>query len=188
MHTNETDMREQILHAVRELIQSGTDINKITVRTIAGKAGVGVGLINYHFGSKDNLMEEVLAQIMAETAKQYLAQVLADETVTNRDKLKELIKSLYLLSVKYENIIKFLIIRCLQRGDMGAEMSILPILKQIFGEDRNEIEIRIMAMQIIKPIQAAGLCPGSFRVYSGFDLYDEKQREKFVDLLTDNLI
>ncbi len=188
MQTNESEMRDKIIQAVHELINDGVEIEKITVRAIAKKADVGVGLINYHFGSKDNLLETVLADLMAQTAKEYMANGLADDTMPKKDKLKTLLKSLYMLTIQYESIIKFLIMRCLQKCDMGAELTLMPLLKQIFGDEKSEIELRIMAMQIIKPIQVSGLAADNFRVYSGFNLYDEKQREKFVDILVDNLI
>lgn len=181
-------MRDKIIQSVRELIKEGTDIGKITVRAIAKKADVGVGLINYHFGSKDNLMEAVLADLMSETAKEYMANEFTEDFMPKKDKLKILIKNLYMFSSQYESIMKFLINQCLQRGDMGAELTLLPLLKQVVGDEKSEIELRIMAMQILKPIQVSALAPDSFKVYSGFDLYNENQRSKFVDILVDNLI
>jgi len=181
------DMSNRIIQAVRELINEGTGIEKITVRTIAKRANIGVGLINYHFGSKDNLLEIVLAELMSETAKEYMENVTKAD-VKPKDKLKELIKGLYMFTIQYESIIKFLILQCIQKGDMEAELTLMPLLKQVFGDTKSEIELRIIAMQIIKPIQISGLSVERFRVYSGFNLYDEEQRGKFVDILVDNLV
>ncbi|MEA4972162.1 MAG: TetR/AcrR family transcriptional regulator [Candidatus Metalachnospira sp.] len=188
MQANESDMREKIMQAVRELIKEGIAVEKITVRAIAKKADVGVGLINYHFGSKDNLLQIVLAEIMAETAKEYMANELADDSSPRKDKLKSIIKNLYVLTIQYESIIKFLVLQCVQKGDMSAELTIMPLLRQVFGNDKNEIELRIIALQILKPIQVASLSAESFRVYTGINLYDEKQRGEFVDILVDNLV
>ncbi|MGO1033510.1 TetR/AcrR family transcriptional regulator, partial [Clostridioides difficile] len=38
------------------LLNEVDDIEEITVRKIAERANVGVGLINYHFKTKDNLL------------------------------------------------------------------------------------------------------------------------------------
>lgn len=47
--------REKILLAAKELFEEkGFDVT--SVREIASKAGVNVALINYHFGSKENLL------------------------------------------------------------------------------------------------------------------------------------
>ncbi|MPM57195.1 hypothetical protein SDC9_104017 [bioreactor metagenome] len=125
---------------------------------------------------------------MAETAKEYMANELADDSSPRKDKLKSIIKNLYVLTIQYESIIKFLVLQCVQKGDMSAELTIMPLLRQVFGNDKNEIELRIIALQILKPIQVASLSAESFRVYTGINLYDEKQRGEFVDILVDNLV
>jgi TetR/AcrR family fatty acid metabolism transcriptional regulator len=53
--------REKILSAARELFEEkGFDLT--SVREIATKADVNVALINYHFGSKDNLLLAIMEQ------------------------------------------------------------------------------------------------------------------------------
>ncbi len=49
------DSKEAIIQATIALInENGECIDDITVREICKKADVGLGLINYHFGSKEN--------------------------------------------------------------------------------------------------------------------------------------
>ena len=51
------DHKEIIIRAATELIEErGEQISDITVREISKRAHVGLGLINYHFGNKDNLI------------------------------------------------------------------------------------------------------------------------------------
>ena len=51
------DNQEKIIQAATELIQEkGERFNDITVREICKKAGVGLGLLNYHFGNKERLI------------------------------------------------------------------------------------------------------------------------------------
>ena len=46
------EIKEQIINAAIDLIkETNGSIDKITIRQIAKRAGVGVGLINYHFQS-----------------------------------------------------------------------------------------------------------------------------------------
>ena len=48
---------ESIINTTIKLIEdSGGDIRNITARAISAGSGVSLGLINYHFGSKDNLI------------------------------------------------------------------------------------------------------------------------------------
>lgn len=50
--------KEAIIQATIELIEeNGEHLEEITVRDICKRAGVGLGLVNYHFGNKDKLIE-----------------------------------------------------------------------------------------------------------------------------------
>ena len=60
-------VKEHIIGAATALIVSGKgDFEEITVRSIAEKAGVGVGLVNYHFQTKDNLIEICVQRIISD--------------------------------------------------------------------------------------------------------------------------
>lgn len=59
------DNKEMIIQATMDLIQEkGRQINSITVREICKRANVGLGLVNYHFGNKDRLIELCVERIV----------------------------------------------------------------------------------------------------------------------------
>ena len=52
------DNKEAIMQTTIELIEEkGEHMEEITVREICKRASVGLGLVNYHFGNKDKLIE-----------------------------------------------------------------------------------------------------------------------------------
>ena len=52
------EMKERIIRATMELIEQGNGrAEEITTRMIADKTGIGVGLIHYHFQTKERLLE-----------------------------------------------------------------------------------------------------------------------------------
>ncbi len=58
-------VKEIIINATTELIeQSGGEVKNITARAIADKSGVALGLINYHFESKQNLIAVCVQRIV----------------------------------------------------------------------------------------------------------------------------
>ncbi len=60
------DHKELIIQATIELInEKGGQMDSITVREICKKANVGLGLVNYHFGSKDKLIELCVERIVS---------------------------------------------------------------------------------------------------------------------------
>lgn len=59
------DNKEAIIQATIELIEeNGKHLDEITVREICKKAGVGLGLVNYHFGNKDKLIEQCVERMI----------------------------------------------------------------------------------------------------------------------------
>ncbi len=59
------DNKETIIQATIELInEKGEQMTDITVREICKRANVGLGLVNYHFGNKDKLIELCVERIV----------------------------------------------------------------------------------------------------------------------------
>lgn len=59
------DNREAIIQATIALIEEKGDcLDELTVREISKRANVGLGLVNYHFGSKDKLVELCVERII----------------------------------------------------------------------------------------------------------------------------
>ena len=61
------ETKDKILKCTTELItERGGDIDNVTIRMIASRAGVGVGLTNHYFESKEQLVNECNDRIFAE--------------------------------------------------------------------------------------------------------------------------
>lgn len=59
------DNKEIIMQATIDLInEKGEQMGGITVREICKRANVGLGLVNYHFGNKDKLIELCVERIV----------------------------------------------------------------------------------------------------------------------------
>ena len=67
-----TNVKNRIIEVTTELIeQHNGNIKDITARMIAAKAGVGLGLINYHFRSKEKLITECVQRIIGTVVTQF---------------------------------------------------------------------------------------------------------------------
>lgn len=58
------ETRERMIEAGIQLMLEFGDLRKVTMRDIAKRAGVGLGLINYHFQSKEELMRLAIRVFM----------------------------------------------------------------------------------------------------------------------------
>lgn len=85
------DNKESIIQATIALIEEkGEDLETITVREISKKAGVGLGLVNYHFGNKDKLIELCVERIVNGIVEQFQSIREKTEGFTPFEKLEYL--------------------------------------------------------------------------------------------------
>lgn len=65
-------VKNRIIEVTTELIeQYNGNAKSITARMIAEKAGIGLGLINYHFGSKEKLINECVQRIIGKVVAEF---------------------------------------------------------------------------------------------------------------------
>lgn len=65
---NDLSTKDKILHKTLKIIKK-EGIESITIRKVAKEAEVNIALINYHFGSKDNLINEAIKIILIDIQK-----------------------------------------------------------------------------------------------------------------------
>ena len=66
------DNKEAIIQETIKLIEEkGERLDEITVREICKRASVGLGLVNYHFGNKEKLIEQCIERMINGTVKRF---------------------------------------------------------------------------------------------------------------------
>lgn len=98
---NSLDTRSKILQVAIDAVGLR---GEITVRQISEKAGVNVAAINYHFGSKNNLLKEV-ENYYAEILYNMMKDVLLREGTNPKEKLVLWTNSLMEFMFKYPALI-----------------------------------------------------------------------------------
>lgn len=83
--------KEAIIQATIELIEeSGEHLEEITVREICKRAGVGLGLVNYHFGNKNKLIEQCVEHMINGTVERFQNIRQKTDRLTSFEKLEYL--------------------------------------------------------------------------------------------------
>jgi len=186
MSSNEQDLRQKLIETTKSLMDEADDIGKITVRQIAEKAGVATGLVNYHFKSKDNLISIVIGDVMVRV----ISEITGSDDYSSMEpdlRLRIMLKKLCDVVGSDKKLIRFMMLREMTEGSMQAPLYIIPLLKEIFGGQKDDMQLRIIALQLIQPIQASAINAASFHMYCGIDLTNFEQRNYFIDVLVDNL-
>lgn len=179
--------KERILAATAALLAEVDDPERITIRQIADRAGVGIGLINYHFQNKDNLLNEAVIGIVGDVAASWY-ESSGHPDLDPVTRLRNLLKESARVVIQYPKFGRISIQYDLLQGEMQTPTLILPLLREIFGPAKSETELRLIAFQIITFTQVAFLRAGRFRQFSGIDLFNDSQRDSAIDMVLDIFI
>lgn len=179
MTTKEINAKDKIIKATIELLNEVGEPDKITIRQIAERANVGVGLINYHFQTKENLLYTAVSDTMSEIAIQ-LQMLNEGESQDPVQKLTTMLIELTDFATRYSKLSLILAAYDLQQGNMQTPLYIIPILREIYGNTKDEIEIRIIALEIITTLQVVCTRSPAFKLYTGIDINIKSQRDKLI--------
>lgn len=179
--------RKKLIAAAIELSEETERIDKITVRQIADRAGVGIGLINYHFQSKDNLLRVAIGEVMVDLAHGMFDDITF-ASMPPKGKLKALLKRLFEFGSSHEKLARFTLQQGFMGGDLNAAMFIMPLVKELHAGTTDETRLRLIASQIIIPLQFFSLHPKEARMYHGYDLNSADERNRLIDTLVDLVI
>jgi AcrR family transcriptional regulator len=186
MTEEQLDPKKRILQAAIALLNE-QEPESITIRKIAERAGVGIGLINYHFQSKDRLLNEAVGGSMAEATSRWL-NANEDEYPDPVLRLKNLLKETSSIGARFPALLRIAISYELQHGTFAVPQLILPILREIFGPVKKEKELRLLAFQLVTAMQVAAFRNEAFGNYIGIDLFNEEQRNRTIDILVESIL
>jgi AcrR family transcriptional regulator len=187
MVRGDLDTRERIVRAALAVLDETEDVGRVTVRRIAKRAGVAVGAINYHFGSKDDLLNEAVAGEMERLAERWTGGFGRYE----RDPvegLKATLKGIAAVVARYPRYARISVSHELLHGRLGTARLLLPALREALDPTHSELQLRVIALQLVAPMQVAFLRAAVFREFAGVELQDDRARDELIDALVNNLI
>ncbi len=188
------DMKSELIEQTIQLVgQAGGDVERVTVREIAAAAGVGVGLVNYHFGSKEALLHCCAQRVMQKQTEklEQTARELSDEP--EWDRLVGLMRRYCDLLAEQPGLVRMSLLDDLRRGDFEDDniddtMALfLPVVAAAMGDGATEDDSRMITHLLVHGLQAGFLRSASVRVRIGLDFYDPGQRERFIQLTLEQI-
>lgn len=185
MTKRDLQIRDKIIEVTIGLIKKYGDTDKITMRGIASEAGVGLATINYHFQTKDNLINLCILKIIRLSIEQ-LESFSQNAEIKAIDKLKVLGKGIAAFMIINPGISRISITSDLvsPKNDDNTTQVIkmfLPIIKEMYGETKNEQELLILLHMLISSIEVGFLRQQQIKETIGIDFADGEQRDKFIE-------
>ena len=181
------EVKEKIIEVTISLIhESAGDVAEINTRAIAEKAHVGIGLINYHFQTKENLIEICVERMIGKVISVF-APSAPELTPTAR--LKHSVKLVFDFFIANPAVTRISILSDCKnpKQDDNTMKSVMGICK---GSDDFKIPENkrfIFAFTLVSVMQAMFLRKDQSNEYFGYDLNIKKQRDEVLDLLIDNI-
>jgi len=175
------DVKENLLKATTALLQSERTPESITARDIATAADVNLAMINYYFKSKDELVYLAVGELMREEANAWLSIKGKDMPAFQR--LREMLITLCDITIKYSQFTSLSVEYEIIKADITVPQYILPLIREICGNERSEISMRITAYEIISILQLLFLRAKDFWRYAGVDVMEHDGRVQIIDTL-----
>lgn len=185
MDKNE-NVKNRIIEAATELIeQYGGDTKSITARMIAKKAEVGLGLINYHFGSKEDLITECVQRIIGKVIAGFH---MGQEFQTDKERLTACAAYVFDFLFEHSAISRISIVGDFQNYTENCNSALTQrgfmhsLKSDIFDKDK-----AILVFILTAAMQAAFLGSETVNQILGYDFTKSEDRAAYIRKLTDIL-
>ncbi|MDI9470736.1 MAG: TetR/AcrR family transcriptional regulator [Bacillota bacterium] len=191
MKKADSNIKEDIIVATISLIQRSEGlVEKITIREIAQSAGVAVGLVNYHFGSKKELIEICVERIISQVMKTFGEGESAEceETAQREADMTSFIVRVFEFLLAHPEISQISMLSDLSEPDLKSNSSVSyrAILKALPAAEVEE-ERKVRAFLLLAGIQSAFLNRRIVDELLGFDLNAASDRGRFFAWVTEIL-
>lgn len=182
-----TDAKKAILDATIQLIQeSAGNTEALTIRAIAERGNVGVGLINYHFQTKENLIEMSVQKIIGEVISKFRPDT--KENLSHLEQLKSVVKSVADFLAMQSSVSQISIL-----GDYKTPKASDNTMQTVKGfglslqDTRPEKESTLQLFMLTSVLQAVFLRRDLSKELFGYDYNDKTQRDKLIDAVMDHM-
>lgn len=178
------DNKELIIQAATELINEKSEqLSAITVREICKRANVGLGLVNYHFGNKDRLMEICVERIVNGIIDNFQSILENTEALPAFERLACLGNMTFTFLFAHEAVSRISILSDMRmpKADDNTHRTYLAYLPLLSAcrPDWNEETLRRRTFYLITVMQQSFLRHQAIKQLSGIDLTVPEEREAF---------
>ena len=180
--------KEKLIDATFALMEEADDPLNVTSRQIAERAGTKPSMINYCFGSRENLIYQTFQkQYMGVLKDKEIEKLLASDLAP-----KDLLKKLHFIVAKclVENpkFTKAITPYVLFNRDLSQESFSFPYVKKHYAGKKTDKECRLIAYEMSSMMQLIVCRKDDIKRDFGIDLTKDKELKKYIDMRIDLLL
>ena len=174
--------KDKLLLAAARLMEGMEDPMKVTSREIAKEAGVQPAMINYCFGSREDLIYGAFQKLFADV------EGIIKEGLPPKDLLKKLhfvVADCLVKNFKFTQAITGYV---LFKRDLGKESFSFPYVMKYYEGRKSAEECKLIAYELSTMMQLIIFRKEDIRRDFGIDLNNEDELRKYIDMRVDLLL
>ena len=180
--------KEKLIDATFALMEKADDPLNVTSRQIAERAGTKPSMINYCFGSRENLIYQTFQkQYMGFLKDKEIEKLLASD-LAPKDLLKKLHFAVAKCLVENPKFTKAITPYVLFNRDLSQESFSFPYVKKHYARKKTDKECRLIAYEMSSMMQLMICRKDDLKRDFGIDLNKDKELKKYIDMRIDLLL
>ena len=179
--------KDKLLESTFTLMEDLDDPLKVTSREIAAAAGVKAGMINYCFGSRENLIYQVFQKQYMSFINEKKVKKIVESDASPKDILKQLhfiVAKCLLDNPKFTKAITGFV---LFKRDLSKESFSYPYVRKHYAGRRTDKECMLIAYELSSMMQLIIYRKDDIKASFGIDLNKEKELKKYIGMRIDLL-
>ena len=180
--------KEKLIDATFALMEEADDPLNVTSRQIAERAGTKPSMINYCFGSRENLIYQTFQKQYMSFLKDKEIEKLIASDLAPKDLLKKLHFIVAKCLVENPKFTKAITGYVLFNRDLSQESFSFPYVKKHYAGKKTDKECRLIAYELSAMMQLIVFRKDDIRESFGIDLNNDKELQKYIDMRVDLLL
>jgi AcrR family transcriptional regulator len=187
--TQDGSTREKILEAAIALIEE-CSVAQLTVRKIAGRAGVNLAAINYHFSTKKKLVDSLMAYMTRHVIGD-LDEIISRRGLSAQQRLRRLFQYLIEGGARYPGAVKAHLYNSFVHNDysnvflkeFNAFLDRLAGMLERHLPPARRKRLALRLLEAISSILFLSMLPHAFQAFSGRSFTDARIRRAYLEHL-----
>ncbi len=181
--------KDRILNSTLYIIGK-EGFQNVTIRKIAAVADVNIASINYHFGSKDNVINEALKCLTSKFITSF--KILDDKQLIPVERMRSFLRSYSDVSIEYPDVFRNFVSKLTYNEGIEPEYmkflqqegikSVRDTLEELTGI-KDDNHLHMIALQIISSLIFPVLLNNKTENISNLNYKDKNIRYDYVELL-----
>ena len=180
--------KDKLIDATFALMEEADDPLNVTSRQIAERAGTKPSMINYCFGSRENLIYQTFQKQYLSFLNETRIKKLIASDITPKDLLKKLHFTVATCLVENPKFTRAITGYVLFSRDLSKESFSYPYVKKHYAGRKTDKECMLIAYELSAMMQLIIYRKDEIRENFGIDLDKDRELRKYINMRIDLLL